>query len=158
MADVPAEMMRGDRKPDPVFADTEILFRRFRPDDFDAGGVAPEAFELPDMSVNREKYGPSEWLLLDDGFADWGVGAFYVEDIPRDEELLHRGVITYVLRPEHVPLRCNFPHSEVRVFRDNARICRENNNLYLLEPEFHLRWRERLSQASWIAIQPQSHE
>lgn len=147
-------MMKGNRMPDPVFADTEILFRRFRPDDFDAGSVAPEAFELPDMSVSREKYGPPGWLLLDDDFSGWGVGAFYVEDIPRGEQLLHRGVIAYVLVPEHIPLRHNYPHSEVRIYRDDARICRENGNVDRLEPEFHLRWRERLSQASWIAIQP----
>lgn len=158
MADVPPEMMKGDRQSDPVFADTEILFRRFRPSDFDAGSVAPEAFELPDMSVNREKYGAARWLLLDDDFAGWGVGAFYVEDIPRDEELFHRGVIAYVLQPEHAPLRYNYPHSEVRVYRDNVRICKGNNNIYLLEPEFHLRWRERLSQASWIVIQPHPPE
>ena len=117
-----------------------------------------EAFELPDMSVNREKYGPPDWLLLDDAFSGWGVGAFYVEDIPRGEELLHRGVIAYLLRPEHVPLRYNYPHSEVRIYRDTVRVCRDNQNLHLLEPEFHLRWRERLSQASWIAIQPQQSD
>ena len=52
-------------------------------------------------------------------------------------------------------VRYNYPHSEVRIYGDNVHICREHHNLHLLEPEFHLRWRERLSQASWIAIQPQ---
>jgi len=155
MSEVPPEMMTGDRQSDPVFADDETLYRRFRPGDFDGGEVMPEAFELPDMSVHREKYGPPEWLLLGEDVREWGVGAFSVADIPRDEELLHLGVIVYVLQPEHVPLRRNYPHSEVRVYRDQKRICVSSQNLDLLDPEFHLRWRERLSQSSWVAIPPQ---
>jgi hypothetical protein len=154
MADIPPEMMTRDRPADPEFADEEILFRRFRPEDFDGGEVALEAFELPDMSVNRKKHGPAEWLLLEEEFAGWGVAAFRVEDIPRDRELLHLGVIAYVLRPEHVPLKYNYPHAEVRVYRAEVRICRDNKNLHLLEPEFHIRWRERLSIASRVAISP----
>lgn len=156
MADVPLEMTTRERQPDAVFADTEALFRRYRSDHFDDGEVAPEAFELPDMSVNREKYGPPTWLLLDNEIGNWGVGAFRVEDIPREKDMVHLGVIVYVLRPEHIPLKYNYPHTEVRVYRDDARICRDNHNLHLLEPEFHLRWRERLSQCSWVAIPSRS--
>jgi hypothetical protein len=158
MADVPPEMMTGERQPDPAFADDEILYRRFRPDDFDGGEVAPEAFELPDMSANRGKYGPPEWLLLGEGFAGWGVGAFQVSDVPCDREQLHLGVIVYLLQAEHVPHRHNYPHSEVRVYREHVRICRENHNLEFLDPDFHLRWRERLSQCSWAAIPPRAAE
>jgi hypothetical protein len=147
-------MMTRDREPDQIFADDEVLYRRFPPDHFDGGEIVPEAFELPDMSVNRQKYGPAHWLLLDDDFAGWGVGAFRVEDIPPDESLIHAGVIVYLLRPEHVPLKYNYPHTEVRIYHEEVRICRDNNNLHLLEPEFHMRWRERLSQCSWAAIHP----
>jgi len=100
MIDIPPEMMARDRPLDPVFADEEVLYRRFRPEDFDGGEVAPEAFELPDMSVNRDKHGPASWLLLDEDFQDWGVASFRVQDIPRDRAVLHAGVIAYVLRPE----------------------------------------------------------
>src|SRR6266404_1922210 len=55
MNDIPPEMMAKDRPEDPYFADEELLYRRFRPEDLDGGEVAPEAFELPAMSVNREK-------------------------------------------------------------------------------------------------------
>ena len=154
MSNVPPEMMTLERTPDPDFAADEILFRRFRPEDFEKGEVPPEAFELPDMSVNREKYGPADWLLLEEAFRAWGVAGFRVRDIPHDEALLHLGVIAYVLRPEHVPLKFNYPHSEIRIFRDGVRICKNHANLELLEPEFHIRWRERLSQATWVVVAP----
>jgi hypothetical protein len=154
MADIPNEMKTESRTPDPVFADVERLFRRFRPEDFDGGEVAAEAFELPDMSINREKYGPPDWLLLDEDFVGWGVAGFKVKDIPRGEEMLHLGVIVYVLQVEHVPLRLNYPHSEVRIYRGGNRICRDNDNLPLLAPEFHLRWRERLCRVCRVVIQP----
>jgi hypothetical protein len=156
MADIPDEMKTGTRCPDPIFADEERLFRRFRPQDFDGGEVVAEAFELPDMSVNREKHGPQHWLLLDEESVGWGVAGFRVMDIPRGEEMLHLGVIVYVLEAEHVPLRLNYPHSEVRIYRDGNRICRDNDNLGLLEPEFHLRWRERLSRICRVVIESRS--
>jgi hypothetical protein len=151
-------MMTNDRHADPFLADDEILFRRFRPEDFENGEVPPEAFELPDMSVARKKYGPAEWLLLDEACQTWGVAGFRVRDIPREEALLHLGVIAYVLRPEHVPLKYNYPHSEIRIYRDGSRICKDHQNLALLEPVFHIRWRERLSQASWAVIHPKNFE
>ncbi len=154
MAEIPDDMRTGSRHPDPVFNDEERLFRRFRPDDFDGAEVAPEAFELPDMSVNREKYGPPDWLMLDEDFESWGVVGFKVKDMPRGKDMLHLGVIVYVLQAEHVPLRLNYPHSEVRIYRDRIRICREKANLALLEPEFHLRWRERLSRVCRLVIEP----
>jgi hypothetical protein len=158
MAEIPEEMKTGSRHPDPIFTDEERLFRRFRPEDFDGGEVAAEAFELPDMSVNREKYGPPDWLLLDEDFLGWGVAGFRVKDIPRGKEILHLGVIVYVLQAEHVPLRLNYPHSEVRIYRDGNRVWRDNENLRLLEPEFHLRWRERLSRVCRVVIQPSEPE
>lgn len=145
MSNAPPEMLTHDRQTDPHFADDEILYRRFRLEDMENGEVPPEAFELPDMSVNREKYGPPEWLLLEYGFAAWSAAGFRMRDVPRGESMLHLGVIAYALRPEHVPLKYNYPHSEVRVFRDDVRICKDHQNLDLLDPEFHIRWRERLS-------------
>jgi hypothetical protein len=158
MVEIPDEMKTGSRSPDPIFTDNERLFRRFRPDDFDGGEVVAEAFELPDMSVNREKYGLPHWLLLDEESAGWGVAGFRVKDIPRGKDLLHLGIIVYVLHAEHIPLRLNYPHSEVRIYRDGNRICRENDNLALLAPEFHLRWRERISRVCQVVIQPSASE
>ena len=122
------------------------------------GAVAPEAFELPDMSVNREKYGLPSWLLLDEDARGWRVAGFRVRDIPPDREQYHLGVVVYVLRPEHVPHKYNYPHSEVRVYRQGHRICKENSNTALLEPAFHLRWRERLRRVCQVVIVPRDLE
>jgi hypothetical protein len=154
MADIPNEMQTREREPDPHFTDNEILYRRFPPDYVEDGEVVPESFALPDMSVNRGKYGPPEWAIIHQDHATWGVSGFRVEDIPRDTDIIHLGVIIYALRPEHCPLKYNYPHTEVRVFRDSQHICAANDNTALLEPEFHIRWRERLSQLAWIVIQP----
>src|SRR5258708_39342136 len=141
MADVPPEMMTNARQPDPVFGDDEFLFRRFSPENLDGAEVSVAAFELPDMSVLREKYGQPRFLLLDDEFVDWGVVGFRVRDIPPNREIWH-GPLAYALEPRHVPLRYNYPHSEVWVYRDGVHICQSANNEQLLDPGFHLRWRE----------------
>ena len=140
MADVPDEMMTKDRPPDPVFKEDELLFRRFSPDAPGRTSGLPDALELPDLSVNREKYGPPEWLLLDEAFAGWGVLAFRVGDIPK--ELLDKGINVYTFAPRHVPLKYNYPHSEVWAFRDGVHI--DARNEMLLDPDLHLRWRQIL--------------
>ena len=145
-----------------VFAEDERLFRRFHPDHLDGDEIAIDAVELPDVSVNRERFGPPEWLLLDVGHEDWGVLAFLVRDIPPHRQVWHRGVVPYTLEPRHVPLRHNYPHSEVRVYREGIRIIRGDRqtpgNLHLLDPDFHLRWREHIVLASSIVIHPKSSE
>jgi hypothetical protein len=152
MADVPEEMMIRERKPDLHFENDEILFRRFTPDDVDGSRVAVEAIELPDMSVNRSKYGPPAWLLLEEGFDSWGVFAFRVGDIP--PELLHLGKFVYNFEPRHVPLRYNYPHSEVWAFLDGTHIDLKNEEL--LDPDAHQRWRQLLIWKTWIVIQPEA--
>jgi hypothetical protein len=154
MADVPPEMMQGTRPVDPAFDDQEELYRRFSSEKLDGGEIAIAAVALPDMSVMRQKYGWPRWLLLDDEYSDWGVLAFHVRDIPPAQELWHEGIISYTLAPEHVPYQRNYPHTEVRVFRAGVHICKESMNLDLLDPDFHLRWRERIVLASHIAVHP----
>ena len=156
MPDVPPEMMTNARPPDPVFADDELLFRRFSRENLDGGEVSIAAFELPDMSVIRAKYGQPRFLLLDEQFKEWGVVAFRVRDIPPNRAILH-GPLVYTLEPRHVPLKYNYPHSEVWIFHEGAHICREASNENLLDPDFHLRWRECLVLASHIKVFP-AHE
>jgi hypothetical protein len=158
MADIPPEMMTRGRAPVQEFPDDEFLYRRFHPDNVDGGEIAIDAVELPDVSVNRARFGPPEWLLLDEGCAGWGVLAFRVRDIPPRREVWHEGVVAYTLEPRHVPLHNNYPHSEVWVFREGVHIVRGSRanpgNLHLLDPDFHLRWRECIVFASHVVIQP----
>jgi hypothetical protein len=155
MADVPPEMMTMDREPDLEFLDDELLFRRVSPENLDGNEVSIGAFELPDMSVIREKYGRPGFLLLDDEFKSWGVVAFRVRDIAPNRVIWH-GPLVYTLEPRHVPLKYNYPHSEEWVFHDGVHICRSAKNEQLLDPDFHLRWRECLVLASHIKVFPAS--
>lgn len=150
MADVPDAMKQLGRLPDPIFRPEERLFRRVRPDDIEGVTVAVDAIELPDMSVNREKYGPPDWLLLDEEYGTWGVAAFMVKDIPSD--ITHLGVVEYSFQAEHRPLRNNYPHSEIWAYKDGAHI--DVKHAEDLDPEPQLRWRERLQWKIRIAIQP----
>jgi hypothetical protein len=150
MADIPEAMLTKERKPDPHFADDEELFRRFNPDDLDGTRVATDAIELPDMSMNRSKYGPAAWLLLDEDFQHWGVFAVKVGDLPR--ELLHLGQFRYTFEPRHVPLKYNYPHSEVWAFLEGVHIDLKNESL--LDHEAHQCWRQLLVWKTRIAISP----
>jgi len=152
MAEIPNEMMTQGRPVDPVFQDDERLFRRFHPDDLEDGGISSDAVELPDMSVNRSKYGPPEWLLLDEEFEDWGVLSFRVDQIP--VELIHNGQTHYTFLPQHVPHRRNYPHSEVWAFCEGEHVT--DQTMSLLDPDLHLRWRQTIAWQSKIAITPDS--
>jgi len=157
MAEIPPEMMQNGRAADDDFADDERLFRRVKPESFDGDEPSIAAVELPDMSVVRGKYGKPEWLLLDEEYHEWGVIYFHVGDIPPGVEIIQAGILSFRLEPKHVPYHKNYPHTEVWAYRDGAHICRKDDNLGLLDPDFHLRWRERIVLASHIAIRPQSN-
>src|SRR5947207_1350946 len=138
MSDLPPEMLKGARHPDGHFAKSEDLHRAFHPHALQGASLELDAIELPDMSVNRSKYGRPEWLLLLDSRDGWGVAAFQVADIP--SELVHQGVIRFTFRPFHRPFKHNYPHSEVWAFENGVHIDAKEK----LNPDLHLRWRERL--------------
>ena len=144
MADVPEDMKQKERVEDPCFAPDEELYRRFPPDHFERDTVTIEAIELPDMSVNREKYGPPQWVLVEirenDNFEGWGVLAFEVRNVPA--EMPYRGTRIYTFGPKHEPERLNYPHSEIRAYENGNHV--DFENAVLLEPEIHQRWRQRL--------------
>ncbi len=154
MAELPEAMRQSGRPPDPQFDAEESLFRRFRPEDLEGRTLAVDAIELPDMSVNREKYGPPTWLLLDEAFETWGVASFMVQDIPT--ELIHLGTIQYTFGVEHCPTRNNYPHPEVRAYKDTEHI--DLRHKADLDPEPHLRWRQRLQWRKRIVVQPKRRD
>lgn len=156
MADIPIAMQTLQKPKVPYFPNDELLYYRFHFDHWEDGGVAAEAFRPPDMSVNRGSLGPPEWTILteDDEYVLWGIASFPVEQIPTGEGMEHLGTFVFTFRPEHVPLRKNYPHSEIWIFRDGVHICRDNKNVDLFDPEISLRWRERLSMLAKVIIQP----
>lgn len=151
MTDVPEELMQQGRPDDPHFADDEDLYRRLKPDDIEGVCVAIEAIELPDMSVNRQKYSAPHHLLLDEEFESWAVFAFKVCDIPLD--FIEKGTTQYSFCPVHRPLRRNYAHSEVWGYRDGQHIDVKNSD-ELLDPDAHQRWRQRLVWKCRIVIHP----
>src|SRR5437588_792984 len=102
---------------DQAFPDNERLFRRVHRDNVKAIGKPTSlAFELPDMSVNRERHSSPEDARRGFHKADWGVIALLVSDIPARAEWKH---VAHVFRllPRHVPIKGNHAHSEVRVWK-----------------------------------------
>jgi hypothetical protein len=150
MADLPPDMLRKGRPPDPAgFRDEEELFRAFEPQAWEGNRISIDAIGLPDLSVNWGKHGPPEWLLLLERFAGCGVGAFNVADVPRKLENL--GVYLYTFDLVHEPTENNYPHSIIRAFDERGQHVQEEQGLI---PEVHLRWRNRLRQRIRLRIRP----
>lgn len=158
--------------PNQSFPNTERLFRRVRKSEIGRGGkVRVTAFELPDMSVNRERYGTAEEARQGHDPADWAVVAFAVAGIPPKKDWAHVAHV-YRLSPRHVPLAGNLAHSEVRIWRkaagsfvlitdrregdfeegDPDRFARRGAPAALLDPEFHMRWRKHIARAARLVL------
>jgi hypothetical protein len=152
MADLPRDMLRMGRPPDPAgFRDEEELFRAFEPQAWDGDRISIDAIGLPDLSVNWGKHGPPEWLLLLEMFVGCGVGAFKVVDVPK--KLEHLGVHIYTFDLAHDPTENNYPHSIIRAFDGKGQHIHEEQGL---NPQVHLRWRYRLRQRIQLRIRPAS--
>lgn len=166
--------MAKKKAPDPTiqgFQGSERLFHRVRRNNVRNGKPTPSAFSLPDMSVNREKFGDPEEARKGFDKADWGVSAFTVADIPPRESLAHMAQ-TYRLLPRHVPVPGNHAHSEVRVWRVVEEVFKLITNRKpedfeeddpdreepcdtaeaLLDPDFHMRWRKRIALAARMVL------
>ncbi len=143
-------MMTGDRSPDPVFPDDERLFRRFHPSLLlKSGTIDKAAFEMPDMSVNREKHGGLPQFLLF-GHCDWGVAAFAVGRVPKETFVVG---VHYHFLPEHRRLRQNYHHAQL--------LCYDPAGLHLdcktqFPEEVQLRWCRRLAFVARVVIRPQT--
>lgn len=167
MPELPEYMMRNGRPVDDNFRADEMLYRRVLPEDWEVDYVNVDAIEMPDMSVNRAKYGPPESVLLSfEKSRTCGVIGFTIGDVP--PEKVHLGVHVYRFRVQHVPLSRNYPHSEVRAFYANMAAAEQEThitesflkqekarNLMPLFPlELQLRWREELRRKCRIIMQP----
>ena len=82
------------------------------------------------QSVIRSRYcngGPSDALYnSDDGgrYVGFGVVGLRLEELVKLKEELKEGerVRTFTLKPEHVPTRCNYPHTEIVAFEGGVEI------------------------------------
>ena len=151
MDDLPPGMLQEGRSIDPNFEEDERLYRRVQPELWAEPPYAMEvdAVSSVNMSVNRSKFGPPEWVRLGE-HSNWGVIFFEVGRIPSERQ--HQGS-SFQIHPEHVPQRRNYPHSEIWVHHPNGdRVLKSDE----LDPVFRLEWREFLLWIAKIALRPTS--
>jgi hypothetical protein len=160
------------KPPNQFFSKTEQLFRRVQRERIRGGGkVRMLAFELPDMSVNRERYSTAEEARRGHDKGRWGVAVFTVADIPPRTTWV-QVADKYRLAPRHVPEPGNYSHSEVRVWRnlkgtfvlitdrkgadvnpdDPDRNDVRNISASLLDPDFHMRWRKHIALVARVVL------
>jgi len=160
--------------PNQSFPDGEKLFRRVHSKNLKPNGKPTLfAFELPDMSVNRDQFSSAEDARRGFSPSDWGVVAFLVRDIPPREAWTHVAQL-YSLLPRHIPVSGNFAHTEVRVRRvvntilvlithrghtdfsdgDPDSGVRRGLPDALLDPDFHMRCREYIAMSSKPVLLP----
>ena len=162
MPELPEYMKKGEKQPDQVFSPDERLFRRVPPDFWDDGGINVDAIEFPDMSVTREKYGPPSAARWDRGnLVDWGVIEFDVKDIP--SRIPFQGAVVYSMKPVHVPLKNNYPHSEVQIFESkwgqtDVSVRLEKKTMPGVPREARQEWRELLRRKCRISLRPGEQE
>lgn len=163
----------SNNRPDQRFRDEEQLFRRvFRQNVLPNGKATLMAFELPDMSVNREKYSTAAETRRGFRLEDWGVVSILVGDMPPRESIPQQEH-SYRFRARHVPAAGNFAHSEVRVWReascelliterrtsdfrpDDPDLNCPRAGLDMLDPDFHMRWRKRLALRCRPGLRPE---
>ena len=147
-------MRRNGRPVDPDFAPDEGLFLRVHPTNLDhdyptGPRVKLLAIRLPDQSVNREKYGPADWLLLPRGrYPGHAVVAFPVSDLPSD--IQNNIGVPFAVRPEHIPLEENYPHSVLRVLKSGEPLRHD----YKISTNLKRRLRDRIACSAVLVIEP----
>jgi hypothetical protein len=116
---IPEHLHQLDEEPDNEFDAAELLFRRFT----FGMETLKQIIVFKRMSVNRANHGrgPDDalWNCEEGGrHNDCGVAQFAVGALDQKWEHPTEANISYSLRPEHVPLKCNYPHAEVVVYKE----------------------------------------
>jgi len=108
---------RNSDPEDQVFAEGELLYRRYRAEHFQNQQLLPSAFRFPRQSFNREKFSAPENVLhidccdgktLQDG---WGVLECSSTNLPTPID--SQDGRTFQFEPVHRPLECCYAHTEV---------------------------------------------
>jgi hypothetical protein len=112
VAELPDRLKRNGRPEDQEFLPPELLFRRYRREDYLGNQFSSLGFAFPKQSVNREKYSVPADVLFSrtDEFEGWGVLRFRVQDLPA---AFPPSNPQYAFFPSHVPEDEMYPHSEI---------------------------------------------
>lgn len=120
-------MFRWGRRKDTSFSQDEDLYWRFTEVGYNEHAltrlqwlvaILRAQFRLPDQSVNRSKYSRPFDVLFPD-HCDLGVLSFRVSTIPSH---FAPDSVRYGFTVEHVPLWCNYSHSEIWVYKNQTRM------------------------------------
>jgi hypothetical protein len=136
---------------DPIFAEGEILYRRYMAVHFQNQRLLPSAFQFPRPSFNREKYSaPHDVLHPDccDGKqlnGGWGVLECSSACLPTP--VVGQDGKTFHFEPVHKPLECCYAHTEVW--------CRVAGNEFVDQPSPKVKetFRVLLAQRMTVRIQ-----
>lgn len=118
---IPDHMLWEGKPIDNNFEGKEKLFIRCLSDfiDQETGKFIATGFpSFPGTSTNRGKYCIEPEDVLVPIYLDWGIAYFKVENITLT--YIFRSASEYLIRPIHVPLPANYPHSEMHVFEKES--------------------------------------
>jgi hypothetical protein len=150
--EIPKEMYRQGRPPDPNFPPEECLFIRFQK--MDGGKVHISDLRYPDQSANREKYSQPEWILFPlSKFGDWGYGFIRVREVPPEIPEIRLATAAWNrCQVEHDPEEENYSHSEIRGYKNAIRVT-NNNRKKTIEAKF----RDELRRKIVIQLYPEEY-
>lgn len=141
------------RRVDPPFApfdDSELLFRRLRPDWIEDGEVTSDAIDMPACSVERERFvsGPDD-VLRRGRPAETGVASVPVDRLP-DELRYEKSPTVYETVVVHCPEHGIDGHSEIRACK-NGEI---KSPKKIQSSEFRSRMQAVIAKCMTISIDP----
>ncbi len=138
--------------PDDNFEPSERLFRRFSPENYSAGVLAPDAIPFPDFSVNREKYSQRPEDVLHPNYPGSGIAAFTVGDVPSSLPSKGGGA-DYEFKVKHRPTESNHAHSEVWCCRNGQHLKKKRSQTNI-PPEVQFSFRMLLLKRVTIVRKP----
>lgn len=132
---IPRELHQNGRLGTDDFTESELLYRRFAPlkdlngesNILSDGSVSKSVFSTREpMSCNRDKYSSNFKDVLYNirsakHYSDWGVCSIQVKII-NEFNYLGQNNKRYSLEVVHEPTFCMYPHSNVYVIEDGARL------------------------------------
>jgi hypothetical protein len=154
----PKHMYRNGRPIDNKFKPTDHLYHRCRKDDVFEDRMLPDRIRSRDPSVNWSKYS-KPWDVIFDHPGE-GIVRFIVRDLPielpksppeppKNPKKSIAPIKLHSFFPIHDPIEDNYSHSEIRTFKDGARVTK-GSLPELAKKEF----RQIMSDRSFVILKP----
>jgi len=137
---IPERLHKNGRDIDAAFLEDELIYRRFKvegsQEDWNANNqISVKIFPVSNDSCNRSKYCESPEDVLfntrpsDEGkhYLDWGIIALEVTRLNDFEFSFYQNSNRkiFLIKVEHVPSECMYPHSEIRVYENDSLVVQD---------------------------------